>query len=54
MICSLERGVVIAPESSLDDCAGELKEGLQDLVISRLHKYIVQNIGKINADLFGF
>jgi hypothetical protein len=54
MNCFIPKGVVSAPESELDNCHGLLREGLQELVISRLHRYIVQNIGKINADLFGF
>ena len=28
-----------------------LKEGLQDLVISKLHTYLVQNLGKLNLEL---
>jgi len=53
MDCFIPNGVVVSPESDLDNCHGLLREGLQELVISRLHRYIVQNIGKINADLFG-
>ena len=54
MNCFIPKGVVVSPESELDNCHGLLREGLQELVISRLHRYIVQNIGKINSDLFGF
>ena len=54
MSCYLVKGLVISPESSLDNCHGELKEQLQELIISKLHKYIVQNLGKLNADLLGF
>lgn len=50
MLCYLPRGMVIPPESELDNCHGLLKEGLQDIIIEKLHVYIVQNIGKISEE----
>ena len=50
MLCEIPYGMVIAPEANIDNCHGLLKEGLQDLILSRLHSYIVQNLGKINAE----
>jgi len=51
MDCYLALGVVISPESNIGNCHGLLKEGLQDLIISKQHRYIVQNIGEINLGL---
>lgn len=51
MVCSLPLGVVAAPEADMSKCSGPLKEGLQDLIIGKLYAYIVQNFGKINAEL---
>jgi hypothetical protein len=51
MLCYLPKGVVIAPESALDECHGMLKEALQDIIIERMHTYIVQNIGQISESL---
>jgi len=51
MTCSLPKGVVIIPESDIDACHGLLKEGLQDLMIEKLHGYLVQNLGKINLEM---
>ncbi len=48
MTCSLPLGVVMTPESDISLCHGLLKEGLQDLIIQKMHRYIVQNLGKIN------
>lgn len=48
MLCYIPKGMVIPPESELDNCHGLLKEGLQDIIIEKLHVYIVQNIGKIS------
>ena len=47
MLCYLPLGAVLAPEEQIADCHGLLKEGLQDLIIKKLHLYIIQNIGKI-------
>lgn len=51
MLCSLPKGVVMQPESDLTECHGLLKEALQDIIIERLHTYIVQNIGQISTEL---
>lgn len=51
MDCYLPYGVVMIPESKILNCHGELKEGLQDLIITKLHTYIVQNIGKVNLEI---
>lgn len=47
MECSLPLGVVTSPESNIDLCNGILKEELQDIIIQKMHLYIVQNLGSI-------
>ena len=51
MKCSLPLGLVMIPESDILNCHGILKEGLQDLIIKKLHAYLVQNLGKINLEV---
>ena len=51
MTCMLPFGVVVAPESDIGVCHGLLKEGLQDLVIEKLHTYLVQNLGRLNLEM---
>lgn len=51
MTCYLSRGLVVSPESDLANCHGLLKEGLQDIIIDKLHLYIVQNIGKLSEEV---
>ena len=51
MFCLVPLGVVIEPESQIDNCHGLLKEELQDMIIENLHRQIVQNLGEINGDL---
>ena len=53
MTCMLPLGVVVAPESDIGVCHGLLKEGLQDLVIKKLHTYLVQNLGRLNLEMVG-
>ena len=51
MSCFLPLGVLMIPESNIGNCHGMLKEGLQDLLIKKLHVYLVQNLGKLNLEL---
>ncbi|MFH1249089.1 MAG: hypothetical protein V1660_02965 [archaeon] len=51
MKCYLPKGLVMAPESELDSCHGLLKEELQNIIIEKLHVYIVQNIGQISGNI---
>ena len=51
MTCWLPKGVVMIPESDIGNCHGLLKEGLQDLVIKKLHTYLVQNLGRLNLEM---
>jgi len=51
MTCLLPKGVVMIPESNIVLCSGPLKEGLQDLVIKKLHTYLVQNLGRLNLEM---
>jgi len=51
MNCYLPYQIIMAPESDISLCHGNLKEAFQDLIINKLHTYIVKNLGEINADL---
>lgn len=54
MICSYPVGIGAYPESNLDKCHGRLKEGLQTIVIKKLHTYIIENLGGIAEGLNKF
>jgi len=49
MDCLFEKGIVVKPESELQDCHGLLKEELQEIIIDRLHKQIVENLAEIKG-----
>jgi len=39
------------PEAKIEYCHGMLKEALQDLIIEKMHIYIMQNIGQFNKTI---
>jgi len=47
MICDLKKGNNEYPEKDLTKCTGKLKEDIQELIIQRMHSYIIQSIGEI-------
>lgn len=44
-------GTFIDVQSKLEFCNGPLKESLQDLLIDKLYKFIIQNIGEITEEI---
>jgi hypothetical protein len=53
MTCLMPLGVTQSPEKDISLCTGKLKEGLQELIIQRLHNYILANLGQIQSELEG-
>lgn len=51
MDCSLPIGYVANPQDDLTMCHGILKEQIQDLIIKRMHSYILKNVGQISEEL---
>ena len=51
MLCYYDIGVSGFPEKNLAACHGLLKEELQDIVIQKLYKYVVANLGEIRDEL---
>ena len=50
MVCTVltdDRGF---PEENLNDCSGPLREEYQELIIQRMHNYLIENIGQINDE----
>jgi len=50
MNCNIPKSLAgsFLPESKLEYCHGLLKEALQDMIIEKMHLYIMQNIGQFN------
>jgi hypothetical protein len=51
MDCYLPLGFIGTPHYDLSKCHGNLKEGMQDMIINKLHSYILENIGRISEEL---
>lgn len=53
MDCFLPKGSLNSPEADISICHGELKEKTQEIIIQKLHSYIVKNLGEISGELKG-
>ena len=51
MTCLYDLGSSGLPEKNLATCHGTLKEGLQSIVIEKLYKYVIDNLGEIRDEL---
>lgn len=51
MVCDLEIGSNLKPEADVSKCHGILKEELQQLMINKLHSYIISNLGSLGEEL---
>tara|TARA_Y100000310_G_C20598654_1_gene771847 strand:+ start:384 stop:842 length:459 start_codon:yes stop_codon:yes gene_type:complete len=52
MTCMLPVGNLDPPESDITGCSGQLREELQDIIIQKLHAYVVDNLGEIGVELY--
>ena len=51
MTCYYPKGVAAYPEKDLSKCHGQLKEDLQELIINKMHSYLLENLGKFDESL---
>ncbi len=51
MVCYLPFKSIVLPESDLSICHGELKEDMQNIIIQKLHAYILENVEEIDKEL---
>jgi len=47
MVCKLLKGESANPEEVISQCSGKLKEDLQEIIISRMHDYLLENLGEL-------
>lgn len=47
MTCIVNKGETTAPEENMKSCSGLLKERLQEIIIDRMHGYLLKNLGEI-------
>lgn len=53
MLCTIPKEDTRFPEKDIFRCTGILKEELQDLMIKRMHDYLLENIGQIKQEFLG-
>ena len=51
MICVVNKVDDIFPEKDMLRCSGVLKEKLQEIIIDRMHNYLLKNLGEIQKGL---
>jgi len=51
MICVVDRVDDVFPEKDMARCNGPLKEELQQVIIDRMHNYLLENLGEINEEI---
>lgn len=47
MTCIAQKSDTRFPEENMNKCSGVLKEKLQEIIIERMHNYILKNLGEI-------
>lgn len=53
MKCNFLKSSEQFPEKDISRCHGLLKEDLQDILIQRMHNYLLQNVGEIKQSFTG-
>lgn len=51
MDCFVETETLIMPDADINKCHGLLKEEIQDQVIQRMHRQIIENMDSIDQDI---
>lgn len=50
MLCTVLKADTRFPEKDISRCTGMLKEDMQDLIIQRMHNYLLENVGEIKQE----
>jgi len=53
MLCDAMKNSQGLPEENLDLCNGRLKEEIQEIIIERMHNYLLKNLNQINEGFKG-
>lgn len=50
MICNIQKSETQYPDKDLSACSGILKEEMQDMIIKKMHNYLLENLGEIKQE----
>ena len=53
MLCTVLKTDTQFPEKDISKCTGKLKEDLQDILIQRMHNYLLENVGEVQDAFAG-
>ncbi len=53
MSCLVQKASSQFPEKDISKCTGVLKEELQNIIIKRMHDYLLENVGEIKQEFEG-
>jgi len=53
MTCVILKSEIKLPEKDISRCTGLLKEELQEIIIQRIHNYLLNNIGEVKEEFEG-
>jgi len=53
MVCEVLKSNLKFPESDIFKCSGPLKEEMQNILIQRMHNYLLENLGEIEQGFKG-
>jgi len=53
MTCTFLKSKISLPEKDLLNCEGELKEKLQEMIIQKMHNYLLKNVGEVRGEFGG-
>ena len=53
MSCLVQKASSQFPEKDISKCTGVLKEELQNIIIKRMHNYLLENVGEIRQEFEG-
>lgn len=51
MTCYIPLEAKVDPKADLEKCHGILKEEIQNLIIQKMHSYILENVGRVSEEL---
>ena len=54
MSCLVQKASSQFTEKDISKCTGVLKEELQNIIIKRMHNYLLENVGEIKQEFEGF
>lgn len=53
MVCQIKKTTTLLPEEDMLICTGPLRERLQEVIIDRMHNYLLENLEQVREEFKG-